>query len=116
MHIETPEVISMSPNLSTSFDSASYPRYNSALARSGRTGDSFTQLNLLRWYFIFVALLTVKYAYLTAHTLNGWSIEDWLINYQAGFLRRGAVGAVVYDLHTVLEIRLVPIVLLAQVS
>ena len=84
--------------------------------RSRRLGASSTQLNLLRWYFIFVALLTAKYAYLTAHTLNGWSIEDWLINYQAGFVRRGAVGAIVYELHKVLGIRLVPIALLAQVS
>ena len=111
----------MSRNLSTLLDSLNGKASTvSALQgvdslRSCRAASPI-QLNLLRWYFIVVALLTAKYAYLTTHTLNGWSIEDWLINYQAGFVRRGAVGAVVYYLHKMLGIRLVPIVLLAQLS
>lgn len=43
--------------------------------------------------------------------LYGWSTGDWLINYSAGFNRRGLLGELVLDLHHWLNINPVSIVL-----
>lgn len=83
---------------------------------SRQLGDSSTQLNVLRCYFVLVAIHTLAVAYHIGHSAIGWEIDDWLINYQAGFVRRGAVGEVIYCLHAILGIRVVPIVQLAQLS
>ena len=32
--------------------------------------------------------------------------SDWLINYQGGFVRRGLIGEFLYQIHSILSIRL----------
>ena len=31
--------------------------------------------------------------------INGWTFNEWLINYQGGFVRRGFIGEIVYRIH-----------------
>ena len=50
------------------------------------------QRNLLKFWFVFVGFLTTVCAYIHAHRARQWFVEDWLINYQAGFVRRGISG------------------------
>ena len=43
--------------------------------------------------------------------LYGWSTGDWLINYSAGFNRRGLIGELVMGIHRWLEVNPVSVVL-----
>lgn len=50
---------------------------------------------ILFWLYLFFAAVTVKYLFNLHHAAeicNGWVIGDWLINYSAGFVRRGLSG------------------------
>jgi uncharacterized membrane protein len=49
---------------------------------------------LLLPYLVFVALVTVCYGYVNVRIQSDWAIGDWLINYRAGFIRRGLPGEV----------------------
>ena len=49
-------------------------------------------------FFAYVALLTAIYGLLTARLYRSWTIADWLINYEGGFIRRGLPGQAAYEL------------------
>ena len=58
-----------------------------------------TRKNGRRWfdgYLIFLAAMLLGYGVYTAHSSRSWSISDWLINYQGGFVRRGLPGEVFF--------------------
>ncbi len=58
--------------------------------------DSLTR-RFLPWWFTIIFLMSVTTSishYLEAH---GWTIEEWLINYQGGFVRRGLQGEIFYQ-------------------
>ncbi len=64
------------------------------------------QNQVLALYFLYAALATVAYAVGMAHYFNrlhDWALEDWLLNYSGGFVRRGLTGSVAlalgYGLH-----------------
>jgi len=62
----------------------------------GETED-FTR-RVLPSFFILVFLSTAAGAVLGYLEFNNWTIGDWLINYQAGFVRRGFSGELIFRL------------------
>ncbi len=54
--------------------------------------------------FILAFLVTSLMAYKNAINLNPWSLGDWLINYQGGFVRRGLSGEIYYMFSNYLKI------------
>jgi len=65
------------------------------------TIDSFNKhlrLTLLAVIGI-IFLLTLYTSYRQFIGNNPWTIGDWLINYQGGFVRRGLFGQFIYELH-----------------
>jgi hypothetical protein len=51
---------------------------------------------------VYVTTITGSIAY--ALECNHWTIGDWLINYQGGFVRRGFIGEIIYILSSSLNI------------
>ena len=51
-----------------------------------------------------IGLLTTVYAYVHTHRPSEWFEEDWLINYQAGFIRRELYGEFSHFMHKLLGI------------
>ena len=46
-------------------------------------------------YLFVIFVLTVRYGLWQYHALGEWGIEDWLINYGGGFIRRGLSGQII---------------------
>lgn len=61
-------------------------------------------------YLCFIGLVTLAYGLITARISRSWPIADWLINYSAGFVRRGFVGEIAYLLGRVFHVSPVGIV------
>ena len=57
-----------------------------------------TVRKILPYFFIFVFITTVVGAFWGYLEHNSWRVGDWLTNYQAGMIRRGLFGEVVYRL------------------
>jgi hypothetical protein len=55
-------------------------------------------------YFLYVALATFAAGLLMEHQSRNWIISDWLINYQAGFVRRGLPGEVLFRVGNLLHV------------
>lgn len=55
-------------------------------------------------YLVLIGLVTLAYGLLTARLSRSWVIADWLINYKAGFVRRGLAGQVAYFLGQMLHL------------
>ncbi|NDE49431.1 MAG: hypothetical protein EB016_04555 [Proteobacteria bacterium] len=63
-------------------------------------------LNLFKAYIIFLFLLSSFYlsaVYLS--TVNN-AMSEWVINYGGGFVRRGLIGEVIFQLSTFFKIKL----------
>jgi hypothetical protein len=59
--------------------------------------EAFTR-KVLPVFFALVFLSTAAGAVIGYLDFNNWTIGDWLINYQAGFVRRGFLGELVFRL------------------
>ncbi len=60
--------------------------------------------NLLIALIIIIAFyFTVLGSFHGYETHNGWMIDDWLINYQGGFVRRGLLGEFIYNISIYLK-------------
>ena len=59
---------------------------------------------LLNVFFTYVSLLTFLYCLLTARYYRSWTLSEWLINYEGGFVRRGLVGEVAFGLGALLHL------------
>lgn len=73
--------------------------------------------NLVIAIFLITAFLfTIQggYGHYTAH--DGWVVGDWLINYQGGFVRRGFLGEIVYNVSYISGYNPGVIVFLLQIS
>lgn len=68
----------------------------------------------LPFFFTGVFVTTAVGATLNYLTHNGWSIGDWLINYEAGFIRRGFFGQCVFNISSYTGINAGLIVLISQ--
>ncbi|MCE0722561.1 MULTISPECIES: hypothetical protein [Legionella] len=53
---------------------------------------------ILRPYLILIFILTALGSWQAFLTHSRWHMGDWLINYQGGFIRRGLLGEVLYQL------------------
>ena len=54
---------------------------------------------------ITVAIIIFNFYYTTKELSLG-QYSDWLINYQGGFVRRGLIGEILYQIHNLTTIRL----------
>ena len=61
-------------------------------------------------WFAFIAFVTLVYGLLLERWSKPWIISDWLINYEAGFVRRGLPGELLYRLGHLLHLSPVPLV------
>tara|TARA_B100000989_G_C19478852_1_gene444185 strand:+ start:97 stop:1272 length:1176 start_codon:yes stop_codon:yes gene_type:complete len=61
------------------------------------------RLNIIFLLTVVIIILNFYY-FVTERSLNQYA--DWLINYQGGFVRRGLIGEIFYQIHSLLTIRL----------
>ncbi len=55
-------------------------------------------------YFLFIGIATLVYGAFLARWSRTWIISDWLINYQAGFVRRGLPGELLFRLGHLIQV------------
>lgn len=55
-------------------------------------------------YLLYIALATLVIGWHDTHTQIGWTLGDWLINYRGGFVRRGLIGELVFQLSSLVPI------------
>ena len=67
----------------------------------------FTFNFYLKLYLIALFLFAVFFFFQKYNNYVGWTISEWLINYQGGFTRRGLIGEIVFQFskYTVLSVR-----------
>jgi hypothetical protein len=62
------------------------------------------------FFVIFLILVSFIFAISKFYTFylnySDWQYADWLINYQAGFVRRGLIGEILFHIHQIFYIRL----------
>ena len=68
-------------------------------------------IDCLLLYFGLIFLIIINFAYFYLHiTLkidsNDYAFNELFINYQAGFIRRGLIGEILYNIHNISGIRL----------
>ena len=56
-------------------------------------------------FFTLVALLYIADLYCGAKACDGYIIGDWLINYDAGFVRRGLCGSLILVLSDLIRVK-----------
>jgi len=69
---------------------------------------------LFALYLAFIACVTVLYGIVNVRIRSGWAIGEWLINYRAGFVRRGLTGEIALPVADTLRLPPVYVVLLMQ--
>lgn len=68
-------------------------------------------------FLLYLGFLTVALAIVglfSLHTMNSWAMGDWLINYRAGFVRRGLTGEAAMRTAPLLHLAPATLVLLVQ--
>ena len=63
-----------------------------------RTAGDRLLRRLFALYLSVIALITVGFGWHNVRAANDWAIGEWLINYSAGFVRRGLFGEIVLRL------------------
>ena len=58
----------------------------------------------LSFFFIVVIIRYLSFLHYFAKNCNGWVIGDWLVNFQAGFVRRGLSGYLIIGLSDFLKL------------
>ena len=72
----------------------------------------FNTKNILFFIIITVCLSQLSKFYSFYVEYSEWQYSDWLINYQAGFVRRGFIGEILFQIYSNLNIRLDILVLI----
>ena len=68
-------------------------------------------------YFIYISLATIFFLKSqTIHFPTKYTYTEWLINYEGGFIRRGLLGQVVYELSNFFKVSIVTIILYFQIT
>ncbi len=62
------------------------------------------------YFFILIIISTIYNLLINRNYYNVWTIGEWLINYQGGFVRRGLLGSIIYKLSYGLNINPISIV------
>ena len=72
---------------------------------------------ILSTYFLYLILGCIFYlVFHIGEFPNKYTYTDWLINYEGGFVRRGLLGQIVFELSKFLNIQLQFILLLIQIA
>lgn len=71
-------------------------------------------LRLLLYFLCAIFAVTVEFALINGANLECWAIGDWLINYQAGFVRRGLIGEIFFFISSFSGISLVSLTVAVQ--
>jgi hypothetical protein len=66
----------------------------------------------IEMYFLYIGLLTFALGLVTVRKDRAWTISDWLINYEGGFVRRGLAGQTFYLLSRLFHTSPIPFVLM----
>jgi hypothetical protein len=61
---------------------------------------------LLTCLGIFLIINYVRVDYVLANSWSGWSVGDWVINYDLGFVRRGLSGEIIRGISNLLNIKI----------
>ena len=69
---------------------------------------------IFKVYLAFISFVTVCYGLMNWRIRSDWAIGEWLINYQAGFIRRGLTGEVALLVGRALHVSPMTIVVLMQ--
>ena len=64
-------------------------------------------------YFLYIAVITSALGVIMIRKDRAWTISDWLINYQGGYVRRGLAGEIFYLFSRLLYISPIAFVLMA---
>jgi hypothetical protein len=64
-------------------------------------------------YFLYIAVITSALGVIMIRKDRAWTISDWLINYQGGYVRRGLAGEIFYLFSRLLHISPIAFVLMA---
>jgi hypothetical protein len=51
-----------------------------------------------KWVYFLVTVFVARYAWQVSRGGDGYKTGDWLINYQGGFVRRGLIGEVLFNI------------------
>ena len=72
---------------------------------------------ILSTYFLYLILGSIFYlTFLIGEFPNKYTYTDWLINYEGGFVRRGLLGQIIFELSKFLNIKLQFILLFIQIA
>lgn len=69
----------------------------------------------LIYFFVLIFIITVHESFIGYIEHHSWNVGDWLINYQGGFIRRGLLGEVIYQLSYYTSINLGLFVFILQI-
>ena len=72
----------------------------------GNFFNNFLKTNYFKFYLFFIFLFSVLFLSQKFLYPTDWTTSEWLINYQGGFVRRGLVGEVLLNIHSVSDITL----------
>ena len=59
--------------------------------------------SFLLFFFIFLSTFSLIKLFENLKNLDAWEYGEWLINYQAGFVRRGLPGEIIFQFSSLLE-------------
>ena len=76
----------------------------------------FDTKNILFILIIVVSLSQLFKFYSFFSEYSEWQYSDWLINYQGGFIRRGLIGEILFQIYSNLDINLDILVLITVSS
>ena len=60
--------------------------------------------NITIYFFILIIISVIYNLIINRNYYNVWTIGEWLINYQGGFVRRGLFGSIIYKISYALNI------------
>ena len=70
----------------------------------------YNKNNFIILFFLFLILNYVFFNYRILFRENGYILGDWLINYNGGFVKRGLIGQVFFNISKELNISIIYII------
>ena len=65
---------------------------------------NFLKTNYFKYYLIFIFIFSVIFLSQKFLYPTDWTTSEWMINYQGGFVRRGLMGEILFNLHKISNI------------
>lgn len=65
---------------------------------------NFLKTNFFKYYLIFIFIFSVIFLSQKFLYPTDWTTSEWMINYQGGFVRRGLIGEILFNLHKISNI------------